>query len=448
MGDYVYAPPFEYTPCQQEARAANARYTVLNWGRRTGKSIFGIDWSVQEAIKIPNERHWYIAKTYKQAEEVSWREFNEVIPEEIIKKIDKRSLTFELINGSLIQLKGSDKEDSLRGGRLGSAVFDEAAYQKHTVYGYIIRPRLADLRARALFLSTPRPGWFLRMFNLARESNDPKYFASHRTIYDNPHISREEIEEIKKTTAENVWRQEYLAEVVDQSGIVYHEFDPAVGVFEPSRKFAGHRNWKCVVGIDYGSNDDTGVVWLHVSPEGFVVASQEHVKNGWDVEKHAGVIKMKSRGLSIGIGDYVLDKANFKNDHTSGRSVADLFRQHSIGCTRSERDLNATIDFMKRFLRGDGQRPWLNISLRCAGIINALQSWEYGEHEPDILAALRYGLAHIVKRGYSNLAQHARFDHSETPYIESIKAQSGANRWEKPSGDSRWSWDMNAGVPI
>jgi len=282
----------------------------------------------------------------------------------------------------------------------------------------------------------------------AGKAKDSSVF--HYTIYDNPKISREEIEAIKASTPEDVWRQEYLAEVVEYSGVVYGEFTDS-SIFDPSTRFIGHEKFPCVVGIDWGHWDDTGVAWLHISPKGEVIVSKEHVKGDWDTKRHSEVIQMYSKGRNVEPGNHVLDRSAFRSDGDSPLSIADKFREHlGFSLQRSEKDFNVGIDLMKRFLRGNGVKPWLYVSAGCSETLKALREWERGDHEPDSLAAIRYALVHAVRKKLTKFAESnvkvdfsALYDDSE----ERIKQIEGLRPPKSLFKKDRWDWDGEFGVP-
>ena len=59
---------------------------------------------------------------------------------------------------------------------------------------------------------------------------DPDYEAFHFTTSDNPHIPREEIQKAKDELDYNTFRQEYLAEYVENQGSLF-KFTALVDVF-------------------------------------------------------------------------------------------------------------------------------------------------------------------------------------------------------------------------
>jgi len=430
------------TPQQEAIDAITTRFKVIKAGRRFGKTRYALYWQLKKCLGMPSEDHWYLAPTYRMAYDIAWRELLRMVPQELVIDCNKRDFTIEFCNHARMMLKSSDNEDSLRGRRIGSIVIDEAAYHKPHIFSEVIRPMLADLRAPGLFISTPKRGWFTKLYDYAASDKDPEYSAFHYTIYDNPHISREEILQIKNTTSQHVWEREYLAEEVNEFGQVYTEFNNT-SIFSPTEKFRDYKKWPCVVGIDWGFGDDTGVVWLHVNNEGHVIVSAEHLRSGWGVNRHCDIIKVKSRGLRIDVGNYVLDQSAFRT-LDGNMSISDQFRREAIYCNRSIKDLDTGIDIVKRFLRGDGEKPWLYISTHCKNILSSLQSWEWDEHEPDILAALRYGLAHVYRKKLSTITDSITFK-GDIPGGKPVDPNIHYLKIPPPSQNIRWDWD--AGVP-
>jgi len=391
-----------FTPKQERMHASTKRFRIVKGGRRSTKSTYAAMWQTLCAWNGPPVQHWYVAKTYKQAKTIIWRTFIDVIPKVLIKSIDARELEIALVNGAVICLKGGDKEDTLRGTKLGSLVQDEAAFHKHTLFPRVLEPMLADMEAPALLISSPRPGWFVQMYDKVIKGRLPEWDAFHLTIYDNPHIKRKEIERIRKSNSDRLFRQEYMGENVDEGGQVYCEFSEQ-NICNGSIDFPDFKKWPAVVGIDYGLHDPTGICWLHPH-DGNVYMSYEHIRAGWDVHKHAVSYKEISTGLNIRAA--VLDPSMFRREGTSMTSIGDQFRKNGIPVQRGTKDDRNRKDIMKRYLR-EGR---LFIDAECRGMIDALELWEHGQHEPDILAACGYALEWIDHRGMSRAIVSTRRD--------------------------------------
>lgn len=244
----------------------------------------------------PNSSWWHIAPTYKQAKLISWEKFKRIIPQEAMgKKPNDTDLIITLKNGSRLFLMGSDEPDSLRGPEPDGMTLEEAAYHKPDVWSKVLRPALLPKRGPALFISTPAGyNWFKDLEDEARRRisiGDKEWFVSHSTCYENPYISKDEIESARKDCDEDrVWRQEYLAEYESSVGRVFSSFSDAAHVRPvelPQGVFDTYR------AVDWGMRDDTACLW------GFVRSSRlqiyrEYGQNNMSAPAQAEVIRNMS----------------------------------------------------------------------------------------------------------------------------------------------------------
>lgn len=437
------------TPKQKEWEASPARFKVLKVGRRGSKTMYEAFFLAKNALTDrKKDKHWYVTKTLALAREEFFPALLNLLPRDHVRKIDDRLLSVWLTNGSVIYCKSAEKEDNLRGRALGSVVLDEAAFVKAHVWDRILRPQLAVSKGPAIIASSPKKGWFTQLFRDVISNPSPDWAAFHGTIYDNPYVPREEIEAIKLRTPVNTWLQEYMAEEVSEEGQVYAEFS-ARNIFDPREKFTDVRNWPVVRGLDYGVQANTGCAWIGISPDGYLVIFDEYVATGLDVDRHANAIHSKSNGLSVRAN--VLDRSAFRTEGTSMTSIAKLFDREGIHCDESERDVDASIDIMRRFINGDGTKPWLYVSSKCAKVIEAFQQWEQGDHEPDIAAAARYGAVWSVIKKLTRLHDAIpTFRHNPQRVYSEADAQTilaqQARIVPKRTAPG-FSWNADLGVP-
>ncbi len=66
------------------------------------------------------------------------------------------NLQIKLVNGATISLKGADRPETMRGVSLKFLVLDQYADMKPAVWEQILRPALADLKGKAMFIGTPK----------------------------------------------------------------------------------------------------------------------------------------------------------------------------------------------------------------------------------------------------------------------------------------------------
>ena len=384
---------FKLHTAQKLVDDSKARFKFVRAGRRFGKSKYSIKYILDGAVK-PFSKNWFVAPTAKQGKDIIWNDLINVLDMNgLIKARNATRMDIKLINNAEICVRGVDKENYLRGNGLDRVVMEEYAFHKPHIWEQIIRPQLADRLGCALFIGTPRGNnHFRKLEDWIKSSQDPDWGAWHFTIYDNPFIHPNEIAKIKESVSDGTWQQEFMAEYVDWVGQVYHEFNVKDMVFNPIEQYSTHNSHQCVRGIDWGLQDDTACIWVHIIDNKAII-TDEYVKNNTDVGTHSKTIaymdlpKLKRDDLTV------IDKTAFRRE-SNGKSVAQLFLENGIRCCPSTGGIDDGLDMIKRML----QAKQILVSQRCPRIISAIAEWEYGKHEPDCLAAMRYAIQHAINR--------------------------------------------------
>lgn len=394
----------ELFPWQKEVDASPARFKLVEGGRQSGKTHYSINWQIKEACKT-SAVHWHLSPTYKRAIEDVWPALLAAIPPNILRRVYLGERFVELVNRSRIYIKSSDEPQNLRGGNLGSVVMEEADYHREMVFSEVLRPMLMYRTAPALMISSPRPDWFHRLYTKVGNGElGPEYARWHVSVYDNPLLSRDEIERIRLTTSDRIWRREYLAEPMEDEGRVYWEFQ-SESIFNSGLKFEDVLSYPVIRGLDWGFDDPSACAFLHVSPSGDIILNDEYEKAGLDAEMTAFNIGVQSEGLNIKRS--ILDWSAFSRLEKRA-SIADRYGACGLRCSPSTKNKDAAVDYMKRLMRGWGDRPGLYVNANCRSFIKAVREWEHGKHEPDILAAARYGVFDIVTSGMVSLTPSAK----------------------------------------
>lgn len=254
----VRLPP--YHKIQKIVHDSQARFKVLNMGRRGGKSLFarleGADRAINRAEKV-----WFVSPTYGNVM-THWREFKRMIGDVYTYKNEQQKyIEFEREDGRIgsISFKSSDRPDNLRGEGLDFVIMDEAAFQDGDVWESVLSPMLADREGDALFISTPNgtQNWFYVIYNNGLDPLKPEWESWRYRTIDNPYIKSSEIERARRDLPELKFRQEFLAEFVSDAGGVFHKVeDRAINaqLEEPEYGMAYY------AGIDWGRKNDYTVV--------------------------------------------------------------------------------------------------------------------------------------------------------------------------------------------
>jgi len=210
------------TKPQQKVISCENRFRVLISGRRFGKTFLAIN-ELAKFARFPNQKVWYVSPSYRQSKNICWTMLKEqIIKHKWAKKINDSDLSIILKNNSLIQLKGADNEQSLRGVGLNFIVLDEFADIKPNAWYEVLRPTLSDTKGSALFCGSPKG------FNFAYDlysRKDKEWKSFKYTTIEGGQVDQEEIDQAKNDLDERTFQQEYLATFVNYAGIIYYNFD-------------------------------------------------------------------------------------------------------------------------------------------------------------------------------------------------------------------------------
>lgn len=385
-----------YTPNTPQAKVhqSKQRFKVVNFGRRSGKSTMaqnyilhpaplGADassWPIEGAFSKVG-RYWIVAPTYQQAKSVYWRGLmfstdegnTTAIPKQLIKEVNNSDLIITLINGSTIELKGSDNPDSLRGAEANGVVLDEFAFWANPdAWEYVIRPMLSTTNGWAMFISTPNGyNHFYEMAEHARNAEGWSYHTS--TIWDNPHVPEDEKLRLQSELDEDTFAQEYLAQFRKMKGLVYPEFGDA-HIYDPNKTHPPlGGSW--ALGIDPGTSNALAGVFLFIDNDNNWWLTDELYERGLPTDTAARLITQKMGGNYY--GTRVVDSA-------AAQFILDMNAIHSMGLTpvKKERDsIQEGIRLNRQLLKiqeGTG-KPKFFVANHCRNFIREIESYRYPE---------------------------------------------------------------------
>ena len=223
------AEPLTLRWAQGEVFNNESRFRVLVAGRRFGKSYLSCIELLRAAINRPGETYFYCAPTYRMAKDIAWKEIKRLVPKTWIKSKNETDLKVELINGSSIELKGTENAMALRGRSLAGVVLDEAAFMDSEVWFEVIRPALADKQGWTLFISTPdgTASWFYDLWCYVPEDETGEWSRWSYTTVEGGNVPAEEVEAARAQLDQRTFRQEFEASFENLSGLVAVSFGDA-----------------------------------------------------------------------------------------------------------------------------------------------------------------------------------------------------------------------------
>lgn len=243
---------------QQRIKSERARFNVLAAGRRFGKSIFGEDIACD--YLIPGHPVGWFAPSYKILAE-SWRDIQRIFAP-VATDISIAEHRIELSTKGVLECWSLDNPDAGRSRKYKCVIIDEAALVRYLgdAWQAAIRPTLTDYHGDAWFLSTPRGSNFFRtIYNWGQDDLKPDWkswqmpSSANTTLVD----LDKEIEAARLELPERVFRQEYLAEFIDDAGGVFRRVLEAACATKQDCALDGH---SYIIGIDWGKYNDFTVL--------------------------------------------------------------------------------------------------------------------------------------------------------------------------------------------
>lgn len=279
-------------PWQQEVWKDESRFKVVAAGRRTGKSRLAAWMLIVEALQADKGNVWYVAPTQGQARDIMWQTLLD-LGHPVIEGSHVNNLQIKLVNGAMISLKGADRPETMRGVSLRFVVLDEYADMKPAVFEQILRPALADLKGKALFIGTPMGrNHFYELYQYGANSQDKDYKSWHFTSFDNPLLDPKEIETAKKSMSSFAFRTEFMASFEAASGgifkedwVKYDENEPTDGRYFIAVDLAGFENVAFATTAKKKRLDQSAIAIVKVTPEGWWVNRIEFGR--WDIKDTA-----------------------------------------------------------------------------------------------------------------------------------------------------------------
>lgn len=201
---------------QQQVLASTARFKVLLCGRRWGKTL--VSQIIAISAMLNGEMVAYVTPEFGLGKEF-FREILQYLPERVIKTNNKSDLYIELVTGGSLKFFSGEALDSFRGRKFHKVIIDEAAFINDLANAWYgsIRPTLSDFKGEALFISTPRGQNFFYACYLKGKYHEEGFASWHFPTNTNPYFPKGEFEEAKATYPEAKFKEEYLAEPMENS---------------------------------------------------------------------------------------------------------------------------------------------------------------------------------------------------------------------------------------
>jgi hypothetical protein len=298
------------------------------------------------AVSDKDRPIFYLAPTQKQAREIIWEMLKTRLAG--IGEANEGRLEMKVPTQkgghSLIQIAGWENRENFRGKPAYRIYFDEVDTFKDFFISWqeIFRPTLLDYHGSAWFTGTPKkenPN-LRRLEKLVKEDKDFESF--HFTTWDNPHIDKLELEKAKKETDVDTYRQEIMAEYLDNAGSLFH-YDALIDVFTNTITKTGQK-YLTVDVADDGSDKTIFSFWEDLEEyrrEEFARLNTEGIIN--QIREYASQDKIPYSHIAvdaIGVGAGVASSSmldgiiGFKSSYQAIRTDINVVRLPNVGYTK------------------------------------------------------------------------------------------------------------------
>lgn len=234
----------------KDCRATGKEFYVLS-SRQKGKSyvllLFMIIFSLEKKGDII-----YLTPTNNLARKVFKEFVNVLFSSKLIKSANGQTLDITLQNGSNIYFRSAEMRDSLRGYTADLLIIDEAAMISDEIID-ICLPMTNATNAPIVMVSTPkfRFGRFYEGYCRGLAKDNGRVQSFNFSDYDTTALlSKDRIEEYKKTMSKTKFINEIMGEFCDEGGDTFENITANVIEF-PSDNYK-----QLTFGVDWGSGSD------------------------------------------------------------------------------------------------------------------------------------------------------------------------------------------------
>lgn len=379
--------PHKYLPREYQmpfwaAMEGGKKRAVLVDHRRAGKDKTCFNFMVREAFRRVGI-YYYFFPTYNQGRKILWDgidkegfKFLDHIPAQLVKGVPNQTeMKLGLVNGSLIQVVGTDNIDSIVGTNPVGTVFSEYPLQDPSGWEFV-RPILRENGGWAVFPYTPRgKNHGHELYEMAKEN--PDWYVEKLTVEDTYKrggtVGPEDVDaERRSGMSENMIQQEY-----------YCSFDAAVENAVLGQQLFDARKEGRITNIPYDPRILVDTYW-DIGRDGTAVWFVQAVRNEVRVidyfDSHQSSLPQDLAALQR--KGYVYDTIwlphdgdtkNYSTDKTPKEVAASLgFNVQIVDKLDKGTQIQAARMIMPRC--------WFD-EKRCARGLDALASWHFGWDE-------------------------------------------------------------------
>jgi hypothetical protein len=309
--------PYNFTPRSYQLELFKAMDSGVNrafvvFHRRAGKDISCFNYMIKRAIQ-DRGIYYYVFPQFNQGRRILWdnKDFMSYCPNEIVERKNSVEMKIELVNGSIIQIIGSDHYDALRGTSPKGVIMSEYAFQ-HPLAWETIRPILVENGGWIIFNTTPNgKNHAFDLWEYAKQNDT--WYTDLKSVEDTKSVDMELLKEEEESMEKSMFRQEYYCDFNSGAiGAYYSEEIKWLYDNNRVRQVDYDPNMPVMTFWDLGINDPTAIWFIqdfhgelrvidHYEAQGDFVKHLTNVQQkGYNYSKHVFPHDIKVREFTTG----------------------------------------------------------------------------------------------------------------------------------------------------
>jgi hypothetical protein len=297
-------------------RARDKRFRMVCTGRRFGKTLCLAAELLDRGGCDQGGDYAWVAPTYGVAERgiEAFRQFGYGFVQESGRAPCR--VEFQGRDGfprTRIWFLSADNPDNMRGFGFQGVVIDEAATIPADVWQYVLRPTISQTLGWAMLVSTPKGrNWFYDLFTRGQDPTEKDYASFTFPSNASPFFPAQEWEEARKKEAEHSFRQEYMAEFLEDGAGVFKGIEACLMSSEQLAVISKQYVRNVVIGCDVAKHTDFTVLIAMDAETGRCFAMERFNQLDWPFQKERIVGFARQWGGRVimdatGIGDPIYD---------------------------------------------------------------------------------------------------------------------------------------------
>lgn len=237
----------------------NVFHTMVT-GRQSGKSTTLMGLLLYYSINKAKSTSLWVSPVYSQINKVLTQIMDALGDSGAIVSANKANYEIKLVNGSMIYFRSAERADTIRGLAIDYLFIDESQDIKTSDFQKSILPTITARGKKCVLGGTPKKKNFFHDYYQMGKSNEfPNHKSYNFPSWESPYVSKEFIEEQKKSLPENIFKQEFEAIFIDDDGQVFKGLSNVlINDAWPQRT----NGLNVYAGLDIGTREDYSVLTI------------------------------------------------------------------------------------------------------------------------------------------------------------------------------------------